>query len=183
AERAERLFKEKAWRFAPDAMERFEEKGGWAARHLTDTQHIARLTKAYLEHVCEPGQVWAVPGRMAAELRGLWGLNQLLPGHNLPGGKKDRGDHRHHAIDAFVVACTERALLQRIANSAGKGEALDMQRLFGSEGVPKPWENFRDELEKSLSSIVVAHKRDHGTGGRLHEDTAYGIVHAAIDGK
>ncbi len=183
AERAERLFKNKAWRFAPDAMARFAENGGWSARHLTDTQHIARLTKAYLEHVCEPGQVWAVPGRMTAMLRGLWGLPQLLPGHNLPGGKKDRGDHRHHAIDAFVVACTERSLLQRIANAAGKGEALDMQRLFGSEGVPKPWDGFRDELCASLNALVVAHKRDHGIQGQLHEETAYGIVDAEIDGK
>lgn len=183
AERAERLFKNKAWRFAPDAMDRFAENGGWSARHLTDTQHIARLTKTYLEHVCEPGKVWAVPGRMTAMLRGLWGLNQLLPGHNLPAGKKDRGDHRHHAIDAFVVACTERALLQRIAHAAGKSEALDMQRLFGSEGVPKPWDGFRDELGASLDSLIVVHKRDHGVEGRLHEETAYGIVDAEIDGK
>lgn len=183
AERAERLFKGKAWRFSTDAMSRFEESGGWSARHLTDTQHIARLTKTYLEHLCDPGKVWAVPGRMTAMLRGLWGLNHILPGHNLPPGKKDRSDHRHHAIDAFVVACTDRPLLNRIARAAGSGEAVNADRLFGADGMPKPWDGFREDLAAKLEAVVVAHKRDHGVQGQLHEETAYGLADDEIDGK
>ncbi len=182
--RAELLFKHKAWRFKPDALTKFDDQGGWQARHLTDTQHMARLTKEYLGHICDPDQVWAVPGRMTSMLRGLWGLNSVLPGHNRPEkDAKDRDDHRHHAIDAFVIACTDRRLLQRIARASGDVEHLDGARLFGKDGVPKPWEAYREALAARLETMVVAHKADHGKQGQLHEDTAYGLVNEEIDGK
>src|SRR5690606_19020342 len=79
-ERAERLFPKKAWRFQPDAMAKFAEKGDLAARHLTDTQHMARMARAYLQHVCD--QVWASTGKLTSMLRAKWGLNGLLPDHN-----------------------------------------------------------------------------------------------------
>ncbi|MDJ0947154.1 MAG: type II CRISPR RNA-guided endonuclease Cas9 [Kiloniellales bacterium] len=181
AERAERLFRPKTWRFQPDAMEQFEDKGGWQARHLTDTQHMARLAKAYLAHVCP--DVWAVPGRMTAMLRGLWGLNGLLGNEPAEERAKSRTDHRHHAIDAFVIACTERRLLQRIAQEAGRAEELQLHRLFGVEGVPAPFDGYRDTLREVVRSILVSHKADHGPQGQLHEETAYGSVDEEIDGK
>lgn len=182
AERATRILDaRKAKKFLPDAMVRFEEAGGWQARHLKDTQHMARTTKEYLGHVCNPDRVWTVPGQMTSMLRGLWGLDKLLPGHNLPEGK-NRGDHRHHALDAFVIANLDRALLNKISRAAGEGEVLHAERLF-PEGVPEPFENFRTILQKSLDAIIVSHKMDHGPEGQLHEDTAYGLVDEVIDGK
>ena len=118
---------------------------------------------------------------MTAMLRGLWGLDKLLPGHNLPEGK-NRADHRHHAIDAFVIGNLDRALLNKISHAAGRGEELHAERLFPN-GVPEPFENFRNALQKSLDAIIVSHKTDHGVQGQLHEDTAYGIVDEEIDGK
>lgn len=193
-ERAERLFSKKAWRFQPDAMKRFEADGGFLARQLIDTQHMARLAKTYLEHVCE--QVWAPPGRLTAMLRAKWGLNKLLPDHNFADTNhpKNRKDHRHHAIDAFVIACTDRGLINRIARASGEAEELDLDRLFKKDGFPEPYEGFRDDLRGRLETLVVSHKPDHGlppgaqnnahvTSGRLHKETAYGLVDAAIDGK
>ncbi len=194
AERAERLFRNKAWRFAPDAMERFEERGGFAARHLTDTQHMSRLAKTYLEHVCE--RVDTSPGRLTAMLRGRWGLNELLPDHNYANVNqpKNRKDHRHHAIDAFVLACTDRGLLNRIARESGRAEELDLDRLFPKGGFPTPFDGYREALDRRLKTIIVSHKPDHGippsarddvhvTSGALLEDTAYGLVDDEIDGK
>ncbi len=58
-------------------------------------------------------------GQLTSRLRKAWGLNQIL--HPLPPGKrwdelsepeqkqfteKNRGDLRHHALDAMVIACT-----------------------------------------------------------------------------
>lgn len=194
AERAERLFSKKAWRFAPDAMERFEERGGIATRHLTDTQHMSRLAKTYLEHVCE--RVDTSPGRLTAMLRGRWGLNDLLPDHNYANvnQSKNRKDHRHHAIDAFVLACTDRGLLNRIARESGRAEELDLDRLFPKGGFPTPFDGYREALDRRLRTIIVSHKPDHGippgtrddvhvTSGALLEDTAYGLVDDEIDGK
>lgn len=193
-ERAERLFPKKAWRFQPDAMTRFGDEGGFLARQLTDTQHMARMARAYLEHVC--GQVWAPPGRLTAMLRAKWGLNGLLPDHNYADTNqpKNRKDHRHHAIDAFVVACTDRGLINRIARESGRAAELDLDRLFPKDGFPEPYSGFRDDLKRRLDAIIVSHKPDHGlapgraggghaTSGKLHEETAYGLVDEEIDGK
>jgi CRISPR-associated endonuclease Csn1 len=48
----------------------------------------------------------------------------------------------------------------------------ERDRLF----VPEPWEGFRDDLRDALGRIIVSHRPDHGTGGKLHEETAYGLV-------
>lgn len=194
AERAERLFPKKAWRFAPDAMERFEEQGGIAARHLTDTQHMSRLAKTYLEHVCE--RVDASPGRLTAMLRGRWGLNDLLPDHNYANVNqpKNRKDHRNHAIDAFVLACTDLGLLNRIARESGRAEELDLDRLFPKDSFPVPFPGYREALGARLNTLVVSHKPDHCippgarddvsvTSGALLEGSAFGEVDEVIDGK
>lgn len=193
-ERAERVLPKKAWRFQPDAMDKFAADGGFLARQLIDTQHMARLAKTYLEHVCN--QVWAPPGRLTAMLRAKWGLNSLLPDHNYADTNqpKNRKDHRHHAIDAFVVGCTDRGLLNRIARASGQAEALDLDRLFPKDMFPEPYDGFRDDLGRALDRVIVSHKPDHGlppggrddphgTSGQLHEATAYGLVDEEIDGK
>ena len=105
-----------------------------------------------------------MPGRLTALLRGKWGLNAILGDSNL----KDRTDHRHHAIDAAVAAMTDRGLLQRLA----RANAEDRERIQ----VPMPWDGFRDELRDRVLAVTVSHKPDHGTGGKLHEETAYGPV-------
>lgn len=192
-ERAERLFPRKAWRFQPDAMARFAEKGDLAARHLNDTQHMARMAGEYLRVVCE--HVWVSTGRLTAMLRAKWGLNGLLPDHNSgdTNQPKNRKDHRHHAVDGFVLACTTRSLINRIAKASGEAEALDLDHLFPRGAFPEPYEGFRDDLKRRLDAVIVSHKPDHGlagvgvrgaaTSGRLHEETAYGLVDEEVEGK
>ncbi len=189
AARAARLPREKRWRFEPEAMQRFDEKGGFIARHLVDTQYMSRLAREYLEALYpERGEgsshVWATPGRLTELIRRKLGLNELLPDHNYTTGK-NRLDHRHHAIDAAVVAITDRSLLQRMARASA---------LEGDEGrervvVIPPWESFHDDLRDVLTVMTVSHRSDHGTAskaglpkgrdqtaGRLHNDTAYGLT-------
>lgn len=193
AARAAHLPKGKRWRFEPDAMERFDDKGGFLARHLVDTQHLARLAREYLSALC-PGEgegsshVWVSPGRLTEMLRRSWGLNSLLPDHNLGAEQpKNRKDHRHHAIDAAVIAVTDRALLQRIAHEASRRGHEAASRMTAD--LPEPWEGFRQDLETKVRDIVVSHRPDHGTvskaglpkgrdatAGRLHNDTAYGLT-------
>ena len=164
--RAQGLPRNKRWRFTPEAMERFAADQGFLDRQLTDTAYLARLTREYLTHVCPANAVWAVPGRLTAMLRGKWGLNWLLSDANL----KARVDHRHHAIDAFVAAVTDRGMLQRIATAAeqSRGRLID--------NMPEPWDGFRDDLRDALLRVVVSHKPEQGVQGKLHEETAYGLV-------
>src|SRR3546814_4468470 len=87
----------------------------------------------------------------------------LLPDHNIvenehSNAPKNRLDHRHHAIDAAVVAVTTRSLLQQIARTAGQAEDKHLDRLF--EGLPKPWDSFREDLGEALTRVTVSHKPD-----------------------
>ncbi|HQS95287.1 MAG TPA: type II CRISPR RNA-guided endonuclease Cas9 [Novosphingobium sp.] len=206
AEQASRLDSSKRWRFAPDAMERFDQEGGFIARQLTDTQYLSRMARTYLSSLYPerpsdrlPGEgvkgVYVIPGRMTAMLRRLWGLNDILRDHNYVenphnGAPKNRLDHRHHAIDAAVVGVTTRSLLNEISKAAGRAEDQNLDKLF--VGLPKPWETFRENLRESLDRVVVSHKADHGrkgvpakgkdaTAARLHNDTAYGLTGLTSD--
>jgi len=200
AERARRLFRNKAWRFAPDAMEKFALGNDFIARHLTDSQHMARLAKDYLGHLYGDDRnrrVFATPGRLTAMLRGMWGLNGLMGDHNrAEEGEpiKSRDDHRHHAIDAFVIACTDRGLLQRVATAAGRAETRELDRWSVKGEFPEPFDGYREALRGRLETLVISHKPDHGlpsgakgnahaTSGQLHEETAYGAVKETIAGK
>lgn len=165
--RATSLPKNKRWRFAEDAMTKYETgERDFLDRQLVDTQYIASVTRDYLTKLSGPYKVWVVTGRLTQMLRGKWGLNSLLSDHN----QKNRFDHRHHAIDAFVVGVTDRSMLQRIASAADQNR----ERLI--DDMPDPWDGFRDELGERLRKVVVSHKPNHGVGGKLHEETAYGIV-------
>lgn len=193
AARASRLPKNKRWRFEPDALETFEAKGGFEARQLVDTQYLSRLAHEYLSSLY-PGSgegsshVWVSPGRLTEMVRRKLGLNDLLPDHNFGSGTdqpKNRLDHRHHAIDAAVIAIVDRSMLQAIAHASGQEGEEGRERIV----IPSPWEGFRDDLRQAVSHIVVSHRVDHGTvskaglargkdqtAGRLHNDTAYGLT-------
>ncbi len=184
SKRANELPPGKRWRFGPDSMERYEGfEGGFLARQLTDTQYIGRLAKGYLEaiyggqgHAGGRNHVWVIPGRLTADLRWQWGLDSVLRGHNETASeaqKKNRNDHRHHAIDAVVIGCTDRAMLQYGANQAARNEEQFNARLMA--GIQVPWEGFRDDVARSIRNIHVSTKPDHGIQDAMHNDTAYGI--------
>lgn len=199
AARAAQLPRNKRWRFEPDAMDRFRDESGFQARHLVDTQYLARLSREYLATLYPDkgegtGKIWVSPGRMTEMVRRKLGLNDLLPDHNFGGGAdqpKNRLDHRHHAIDAVVVAIVDRSMLNAISRASGQEGVDGRERIE----IPPPWEDFRNDLRAAVNAITVSHRTDHGTAskaglakgadataGRLHNDTAYGLT-GAVDAK
>ncbi|MDW3116898.1 MAG: hypothetical protein R8G60_03285 [Roseovarius pacificus] len=174
-------------------MERFEGEKDFSARALADTQYLSRIARAYLDALYDGGDdkshVWVVPGRLTEMLRRHWGLNRvaaLTDSDEQTVKAKNRTDHRHHAIDAAVVAATDRGLIKRIADMAKRNELNGAEEVARS--VPPPWEGFRDDISAQVTRIVVSHRADHGridpaarksgrdsTSGQLHNDTAYGI--------
>jgi len=184
AKRASELPSAKKWRFEPNAMERYEnEERDFLARQLTDTQYISRLATAYVEaiyggqgHAGGENHVWVITGRLTSDLRHHWGLDSILRGHNEPiseAQKKNRDDHRHHAIDAVVIGCTDRAMLKAAADEARRQEETFSARLLA--GISEPWDSFRDQVAEKVRGIVISHKPDHGFQDAMHNDTAYGI--------
>ena len=88
----------KAWRFEPDARERFEEQGDSEEtnRYLTDTRYVARMAKKYLRAIVDNSEdnddiihnrILPVKGEQTAVLRRNWnllGLEYDLMGLNIP---------------------------------------------------------------------------------------------------
>lgn len=154
-------------------------------RQLNDTRYISKEAKNYLSKIC--ANVMVAPGQMTAKLRHYWGLNSIL---NKEHDTKTRDDHRHHAIDALVMACATRNHLQELSkrNRYNKNHEL--------KDFPDPWPDFRIDAEKMVEQILVSHKkqnnlltvRTHKTKkkgkeyknigvaarGQLHKESVYG---------
>ncbi|WP_159732338.1 type II CRISPR RNA-guided endonuclease Cas9 [Methylosinus sp. Ce-a6] len=166
---AEKLPYNKRWRFAPDAMERFDTRErDFLDRQLNETKHLSRVAKEYLE--CVAPDVWAVTGNLTSLLRHKWGLNSILGDD-----RKNRDDHRHHAIDAAAIGCISRSILNRLAQRAGESESSE-ERGRIADDIPDPYPTFRDDVRELVRKTIVSHKPEHAKGGALHEDTAYGLV-------
>lgn len=171
-ERVAHLPRKKRYRFEADAMQRWEEKeGGFIARQLTDTQYLSKVAKRYLESLYpDDGKlhVRVIPGQLTAKLRGQWGLNSILSGEG--NNEKNRNDHRHHAIDAIIIGCTDQRLLQHAAKNAEQLDSIEFDPPFGTV------EDFRHAVKEQIDPIIVSHRPDHGWQGAMHEGTNYGII-------
>ncbi len=185
----------KKWRFQPDAMKQFDDEDRFLDRQLNETSYLSRTARTYLAYLYdEKGEgrirVRATPGRMTALLRRGWGLEGMLRVSDegeITG--KQRDDHRHHAIDAFVLANTTQGQLQKFARAAGSSHNPEEWLAAVAKEAP-PWDEFhRSQLKPLLDRLIVSYKPDHGTRGvngkttgQLHNDTAYGLVELSENG-
>ena len=151
---------------------------GFTQRQLNDTKYAARYMLQYLRSIFTPDEwkaerrILTVKGGQTSDLRRYWGLNDIL--HNsdflpedLEPGEKNRGDHRHHAVDALVIALTDTMQLKRLATYKYRSQR---------QGFPRPWQSFCNDAEKSINNITVSHRPKGRVRGGLHEDTFYGSV-------
>ncbi|HAN38909.1 MAG TPA: type II CRISPR RNA-guided endonuclease Cas9, partial [Chitinophagaceae bacterium] len=165
-------------------------------RQLRETQYIARKAREIFEKICH--QVTTTEGSVTAELRRLWGWDDVLMNLQLPKyralgltrvkewksdhGRKThqkeeiigwtkRDDHRHHAIDALVVACTKQGYIQRINtfNSSDVKDAMrkeiieaaiiyDEKRNLLEQYLIKERPFHTAEVEEQASKIMVSFK-------------------------
>ncbi len=160
-------------------------------RQLVDTGYITRATVEYLHCLFDADHaVLGIKGQYTATLRRQWGMGNILSQlpdspawiaqTKLRAGEKNRADHRHHAIDAIVLALTNRSRLQELAA---------MWRIGGREGIDRstgellaiaaPWDNFRQSAVDAVSDIKVSHRVRRRVSGGLHENTFYGPVYDA----
>lgn len=179
--RAQHLPKSKAWRFAPNAMDKYADGSFVQERQLNDTRYLSKVAKKYLSLIIPPNNIHVIPGQLTAMLRGKWGLNEVLykkqDENDTSIFEKNRNDHRHHAIDAVVIGCTTRGMLNKIANLSAKNFGNEKKLL---SGMKTPWENFRTDVKKSISDIIISHKPDPYPQGQLHEETFYGKTKGEI---
>lgn len=169
-DRAEQMPKNKRYRFGEEGYQRWlREDKDFLARALNDTRYLSRVAREYLSLIC-PHATRVIPGQMTAMLRAKFGLNDIL-GLN---GEKNRHDHRHHAVDACVIAVTDQGMLQRFAQASASARERQLNRLV--DDMPLPWPNYRDHVARAVNHIWVSHKPDHGHEGAMHNDTAYALL-------
>ncbi|MFD1162712.1 type II CRISPR RNA-guided endonuclease Cas9 [Hwangdonia seohaensis] len=136
-------------------------------RQLNDTRYISKEAKNYLSKICD--NVMVAPGQMTSNLRHHWGLNTVL---NKEDDAKTREDHRHHAIDALVMACATRSHLQELS----KWNRYD--RSYDLDNFTKPWKTFREDAEKAVEQILVSHKKTKSIlTVRTHTTKKNGVTH------
>ena len=104
-------------------------------------------------------------------------------GHEVPsmplelqkGFNKKRIDHRHHAMDAIVIACANRNIVNYLNNESASGKSKvsrhDLQVLLcdkvktDDKGnykwmIKKPWSTFTQDVYQVLNDIVVSFKQN-----------------------
>lgn len=180
-ERIKDFPKSKARRFTLKDLEKdYLNQQDFIQRQLVDTQYISREATKYLKKVCS--QVSVSRGGFTAELRHLWGLNSILGKVNTDTGEiqeiKNRDDHRHHAVDAVVIALTTAKML--LARSTWNAHEYYAHRKTAPE-FPLPWPNLREQLIEGISNIIVSHKVNKRVKGQMHERTNYGLMHEPRD--
>ena len=187
-ERALKLFSDtKEYPNAYQKFKRFVQQkfdDDFSSRQLNDTRYISKEAKNYLSKVCK--NVMVSPGQATSNLRQKWGLNHILNDENA----KIREDHRHHAIDALVMACTKLSYVQELSKWNRYNRTYDLKQF------PLPWETFNYDAEKAVEKILISHKKvsnditiryktvekngkkhtNKGVAarGQLHLDTVYG---------
>jgi CRISPR-associated endonuclease Csn1 len=145
----------------------------FAARQLIDTGYAARQAVGFLKMLFpDLGQtgevrVATLSGRVTSRLRHNWGLNHIL--HD--SGEKTRADHRHHALDALVVALAHPGYTQRLSRWF---QARDAAKPQPEPALSPPFADVRAQAERKAAAIVVSHRVRRKVSGPLHRDTTYG---------
>jgi CRISPR-associated endonuclease Csn1 len=147
------------------------------SRMLNDTRYISRLAGDYLGllyggKVDADGKlrIQTSSGGMTAYLRGEWKLNAILADG---GDRKNRTDHRHHAIDAVVIALNNMGTVKKLSEAAERASDMHLHRLFVKGGIELPMENFVAQVRAAISNINISFRANRRVSGGFHDDTNY----------
>ncbi|NOT93256.1 MAG: hypothetical protein HOP05_16510 [Ferruginibacter sp.] len=187
----------------------YEVPEDFVERQMNDTKYISRTVAQFLRPIAvgndtDEGVIYS-SGSITSDLKNKWGLNKLwkevlkprferlegilgepliLPSETKEGDyhfakNYKRIDHRHHALDALVIACTSRShikylnSLNSLSNNkkdiAKYGEwakwkyLLNKRKQFenqenGMTEFGTPWERFYLDAKEAIEAIVVSHK-------------------------
>ncbi|NCC57667.1 MAG: type II CRISPR RNA-guided endonuclease Cas9, partial [Synergistales bacterium] len=163
--------REKLRRFQLSDLSEFED---FTSRHLNDTRYASReavkyLGRLYGGRVDSKGRqrVFTLSGGITAKIRNAYQLNGLLGGE-----RKNRDDHRHHAVDALVIALTKADAVEEISRAASR--SYDTRIRFNLDEVAG--EGFLEHVRERVEQIVVTHHVSRRARGGLHKDTLYGHI-------
>lgn len=179
-----------------------EKMAEFTKAQLNDTRYICVAVKNYLKTLgYTDREIQVSRGRATAEIRRLWGLGNILPKsrneqeessnahtetqdevgdeQKKKGKKKDRGDHRHHAIDAIIIALTDENIFKKLQDRYryyelhGSWPEADLEKPRRADG--KPWESLRHDVKQVIMNRVVSFSANRKVSGGLHDEQPYGL--------
>ena len=127
---------------------------GFSRRQLVDTGIIARhavfLLKSVYKNTCSRN------GRVTEWVRKAWGVQGIY-------AKKERRDHRHHAVDAMCIAALTDGFYQKISEAYRLDEEKTMTYARYSSTLPEayPWRSFPEDVFEKSEEILVSHFTRH----------------------
>ena len=186
-------------------------------RQLNESQYIVKAALQIARKIST--MVTSTTGSVTSTLRNEWGLAHMMQELNhkkyeeldmvtwkeTKGGKRimkiedwsKRDDHRHHAIDALVVAATSQSIIQRLNTLNARADDPQQKRIR-EKAFEEPWPAFRSDVKSAVSRILISFKgknkvttwntnryKKKGKGhygtqrtqtprGQLHLETVYG---------
>ena len=146
------------------------QKRDFISTQLNDTRYISRVALDYLKQL--GADITTCKGITTSHVRHWWGLNNLLGDTD----KKERTDHRHHAIDAAVITIIDRGFYNKIVSTAKQLERGNSSLKMNDLKVAPPWGDFRNDLDKKLKTMIVAHSPSRKISGSLLEETGVGFI-------
>lgn len=161
-------------------FERTEIPEDFAEHQLKDTQYIVREAVKYLEQLNMKGipwgsttlKVWPTNGKATGFLRKVWEFNDILPKlettKKIKDEDKQRLDHRHHALDAIVIALTT-PKLYTAALKDSRGTKVER-----AEQTAKRYKPPKQLIKEAIDNAKTSHAVDRGIRGALHDAMFYG---------
>lgn len=153
---------------------------------LCDTQHTSRAVGDYLGllyggRIDEHGttRVQMTKGGITSEMRNALQLASIAPmivdwvfdpkkKHG-----KDRGDHRHHAIDALAIALSSPSIVKLISEAYGAADTVkkDKKKEVWIEFARNAaWSGFLDDAIAALKKTKISYRARHRVRGKLFHD-------------
>lgn len=146
-------------------------------RQLRESQYIVKEAIGVLRSICR--NVTSTTGSITDLLRHHWGVDSIF--HQIQIAKyrewgktyieqedertkgqekienwSKRLDHRHHAMDAIVVACTTQGFIQRL-NNLNQLYDQDYEGLKTTlKKFNEPWKGFHQDVRNALEGIIIS---------------------------
>jgi len=166
-------------------LERFKAESipdDFTNRHLSESRYVSRKAAEYVALLYggytdeeRKRRVHVPSGGLTAWLRREWGMNKILSDRD----EKERNDHRHHAIDAIIVAQTTPTTIKKLQQSAARADDAGSRRRFS--GLEAPFDI--NDAKRAIEAIVVSHRQNKKARGKFHKDTIYSQSLPALNGK
>ena len=143
-------------------------KKEWGINHVWSNMMVPRFERLnQLTQSKDYGEIVEKDGKRYFQIN--------IPNEIVQGFKMKRIDHRHHAMDAIIIACTTRDHINYLNNQAAlsseRDKRYDLQHKLCTKiktddkgnyvwQFNKPWQTFTQDVGKELQDIIVSFKQN-----------------------